>query len=240
MSTQKSKLLCMVIDDERPALLLLASFINKVEELSLVACVSDASEAVDLLKKRRVDLLFLDINMPRMNGLGLLNSLDYKPMVIFTTAFSNYALQSFEYNVVDYLVKPITEELFQRAIDKVLERASHKGYKSMLEVEKENSSRLEVRVSGKLVAINYDDIIYLQSFGNYVKIFLHKNMLLASSTMQESMKKLPESKFLRIHKSFIVNRDYVKSIDHTMVEINNTFLPIGISYRQFVTALFNE
>jgi DNA-binding LytR/AlgR family response regulator len=235
METNNSKLLCLIVDDEQPAQWVLSSYIKQVEQFELVGCAFDASEAQLFFNKTEIDVLFLDINLPGLTGFDLLNTLKHQPMVVFTTAFSDYALHSFEYNVVDYLVKPISRQQFSRAADRVLEKATLSKIKQH-KVTIEIPDKIEIRFANKSEWVKPEEIAYLQSCGNYVRVFLENKMLMVISTTRKLMEVLPANLFLQIHKSFVVNKIFIQSYNSSEVVVLNKSLPIGISYKQVVTS----
>ena len=230
----EDKLVCLVVDDEQPAQWVMSSFISETEKLQLSACVFDADEALQILKTQNIDLLFLDINLPGLSGLELLDTLEIQPMVIFTTAYEAYAVNSFDYNVVDYLVKPITRQHFDRAVGRALERAKLQEV-GPSEKEGFQSVSIDLNLGGSYEKVETKDISYLQSYGNYVKVFLENGrMILATSTTHQLMAQLPAPSFIRIHKSYIVNREFINAFSNNFVVVLDEKLPIGISYRQAV------
>lgn len=232
--SNEDTLVCLVVDDEQPAQWILTSYIRETEKLELSSCVFDAVEALQILKTQNIDLLFLDINLPGLSGLELLDTLDFQPMVIFTTAYAAYAVNSFDYNVVDYLVKPITREHFDRAVGRAFDKAR---IQEVGHPEKEafHSMAIELNLGGSFETVDTNNIIYLQSYGNYVKVFLENGrMILATSTTHQMMAQLPASSFMRIHKSYIVNRKFIDAFSNNFVVALKEKLPIGISYRQAV------
>lgn len=236
MTTSSVKLVCLIVDDEQPAQWILTSYIRDTEKLELADCAFDAAEALQVLKTRDIDLLFLDINLPGLSGLDLLDTLETQPMVIFTTAYASYAVDSFDYNVVDYLVKPITRQHFDRAVGRALDRAK---LQEAGHIEKEPFQLLSIdlNLGGSSEKVDTTDIVYLQSYGNYVKVFLENGrMILATSTTHQLMAQLPEPSFIRIHKSYIVNRKFINVFSNNFVVVLKDKLPIGISYRQAVLA----
>jgi len=227
------RLRCLVVDDEQPAQWVLSNFINQTTSLELIACVYDGLEAMKVIKSDDIDLLFLDINLPGMGGLEMLNILDKQPMIIFTTAFSSYAVNSFDYNVVDYLVKPISRELFDRAVKRALERVKS-GEEIQEDEVVDKAKMVEVNTGGDFEYVEAGKIMYIQSYGNYVKVFTTTRMILGTSTTHKMFSALPKSLFLRIHKSYIVNKDFIGSYNNSGIMVEKEKLPIGISYRQSV------
>lgn len=233
-TSNEDKLVCLVVDDEQPAQWILTSYISETEKLELSGCAFDATEALQALKTQNIDLLFLDINLPGLSGLDLLDTLEVQPMVIFTTAYAAYAVNSFDYNVVDYLVKPINRQHFDRAVGRALDRAR---LQEVGHAEKETfeSLGIDLNLGGSFETVETNDIIYLQSYGNYVKVFLENGrMILATSTTHQLMAQLPAPSFIRIHKSYIVNRKFINAFSNNFVVVLTEKLPIGISYRQAV------
>lgn len=234
MTESPEKLTCLVVDDEQPAQWVLRSFIEQNEKLVLVDCVYNAVEAQEILKTQNIDLLFLDINLPGLSGLELLETLDFQPMVIFTTAYASFAVNSFDYNVVDYLVKPVTPKHFERAVGRALERAQLQEVKRM-PGEIYHAKLIDLNLGGNFKTVNTENIIYLQSYGNYVRVYVENDkMILATSTTHQLMNELPSQSFIRIHKSYIVNRRFISAFSGNSVVIGKEKLPIGISYRQAV------
>ena len=239
-TSNEDKLVCMVVDDEQPAQWILSNYINNTKELELLACAFDSVEALQILNSKNVDLLFLDINLPGLSGLDLLDTLEIQPMVIFTTAYASYAADSFDYNVVDYLVKPINREHFDRAVGRAIGRAK---LQELAHPEKElfQSFSIDLNLGGSFETVEATDIIYLQSYGNYVKVFLENGrMILATSTTHQLMAQLPPQSFLRIHKSYIVNRKFIDAFSNNFVVVSKEKLPIGISYRQAVLSAMSS
>lgn len=233
MEPNNEKLICLVVEDEQPAQWALKAFISETPNLELAGTAFDAVQALEILKSRPIDLLFLDINLPGLSGLEMLDSIEFQPMVIFTTAHASYAAESFEYNVVDYLIKPVSKQHFDRAVSRAYERTL---LKEVLDNSDEAlpSARIELNLGGATESVDTADILYLQSYGNYVKVYLEGRMLLATSTTHQLQSQLPAKSFLRIHKSFIVNRRYIKAYSNNSVVVGQEKLPIGISYRQSV------
>ncbi len=237
--TDYKKLKCLVVEDEQPAQWVLKFFIEQNEFLDLLAIASDAKEAKEIIEKNDIDLLFLDINLPGISGIDFLNSLSSQPPVIFTTAYAAYAAVSFEYNVIDYLLKPITEDHFKRAVQRAIDKMNAELIKNPLPIT-EIPTSIDIPIGSESVTANINDIIYLQSWGNYVKVFTHTQMILASISTQGLLDMLPSSKFIRVHKSFTINKDYVTSWNQKEVVVISNVIPIGISYRQSIQNALNR
>jgi two-component system LytT family response regulator len=213
---------CIIIDDEQGAHVILRKYISKLTDLKLLANCFNAIEAHNFLTSNHLDLIFLDINMPEIDGFSLLEMLDPRPMVIITTAYTDHAFKSYDFNVVDYLHKPISFQRFALAIQKA------KTWTKIHNVAVINKS-LEVITNKQKLQINVDEIEYIESLGNYIRIFW-KHPIICHMSTKHIEEQLPQN-FVRIHKSFIVNLNYIKSIKNLKVHTNNTTLPVGQSYK---------
>ena len=217
---------CIIVDDEPPAIKVLEKYIDTVPTLEISGTCSNAFEAMNLLAKSRVDLLFLDIQMPQLMGTELLRTLPNPPKVIFTTAHRGFAIEAFELDAVDYLLKPISFERFLKAVNKVLQT----NY-SLAEIPSPGISFVYFRADRKMVKVFLDDILYIESYRDYVLIHLKKEKLLkVKLTLNHVERMLPENQFLRIHRSFLVSMNKITAFTKTDVEIGRTELPIGKSY----------
>lgn len=221
---------CIVADDEPIARQIIESYIAEISYLSLEASCTNAFEVMEVLQQQSVDILFLDINMPKLSGLSLLKTILQKPHVIITTAYPEYAVEGFELSVTDYLLKPFSLERFLQAVLKVKDKTKSIA---VLPKEEVSSKSLFVKSDKKLVKLELDEINHIEAYGNYIKIFT-KVMVLTPHTLTEFLEKLPNN-FLRIHKSFVINFDKLKLIDGNQIILeNDTKLPIGKSYRKAV------
>lgn len=241
------KIRCLIADDEPLALQLIGDYVTRIPHLTLVAKCKNATDITGFLGQ--VDLIFLDIRMPGLSGLDLLRSLPSKPMVILITAYSEYALEGFELDVIDYLVKPVAFERFLQAVNKAtlryqLMRSAFPVQQQIPETEPENEQANKayffVKSGYKSVRINFDDILYIEGLKEYVTIYTaggHKYVKLAALKDLEGI--LPRRKFLRIHKSYIVAVHKVSAAYGNTVEIANITLPVGRSYKDEVAAVFS-
>jgi len=220
---------CLIVDDEPPAVRILQNYLCKLEGVSLVATAGNALEAYNILQKEKIDLIFLDINMPEISGLNLLKILKEPPAVILTTAYSEYALESYEYSVVDYLLKPIRFERFMAACEKA--RVARKQILS--NVETTVPDFIEFRINGGLKKLPVNDILYFQSLGNYIKVFLLQRSYIILLTTKEAESTLPKGQFLRIHKSYIVNMSKVGEFSNEYVDVAGVKLPLGKTYKRY-------
>ncbi len=224
----------VIVDDEARAVQLLEDYVSKVPSLEMVESFQNAIEAVSFLNKHAVDLLLLDIRMPDLSGLQLLSSLHSKPMVIFTTAHADNAVDGFKLDAIDYLVKPITFADFMKAASKAVYQAELASISQQLGKDKPSYANdyLFVKVDNRLVKISYRDILYVEGCGDYVAIY-HQDgrKLLCLQTMSQTLDKLPNQDFTRIHKSYIVNLHHVDAVQKDHVLIGNHDISIGRSYR---------
>nr|WP_282132605.1 LytTR family DNA-binding domain-containing protein [Cellulophaga baltica] len=200
--------------------------------LSLVASCKDAFEVMQVLAEQNVDVLFLDINMPKLSGLSLLKTLQMKPSVILTTAYPEYALEGFELSVTDYLLKPFSLERFIQAVQKV-ETNTKVINQGIIINDKEPISGVFVKSDKQIIKINFEAIEYVEAYGNYIKIFTPQ-MVLTPQTLSEFITKLPHQ-FMRIHKSYVVNFEKIKMIEGNLIHLQNDVkLPIGKSFKKDV------
>ncbi|WDF66399.1 LytR/AlgR family response regulator transcription factor [Flavobacterium sp. KACC 22763] len=220
---------CIIVDDEPAAHYVLANYIKQNPQLELVFQGYNGIEAMNYLRENPVDLMFLDINMPEISGMELLKILPTHPKTILTTAYSEFALESYDYGVIDYLLKPIYFPRFLKAIDRFF------ATESVKQKAEETVNSVSVKVDGYLMEIELDQLLYAQSFGNYVKLHTTKRTYLASITTTEFEKCLPEKSFMRIHKSYIVALDKIDATEKDFVVIKNERIPIGITYKRELT-----
>lgn len=229
-------LTCIIADDEPIARQILENYIEQIPNLELSASCKDAFEVLEILQKQSVDILFLDINMPKLSGLSLLKTLHKRPNIIITTAYPEYAIEGFELSVTDYLLKPFSLERFIQSVIKVQKKhLLKKDVVSVLvkETEEINSS-VFVKSDKKLIKIPFHTIKYIEAYGNYIKVYTD-TMILTSNTLSHFFKKLPKEDFIQIHKSFVINFNELKLIEGNQVVLNNnSILPIGKSYRKLV------
>jgi len=218
---------CIIVDDEPAAHYVLANYIKQNPQLELVFQGYNGIEAMDYLRENPVDLMFLDINMPEISGMELLKILPTHPKTILTTAYSEFALESYDYGVIDYLLKPIYFPRFLKAVDRFFGAETAKA-----KTEETVVNSVSVKVDGYFMDIELDQLLFAQSFGNYVKLHTIKRTYLASITTSEFEKCLPEKNFMRIHKSYIVALDKIETTDKDFVIIKNEKLPIGITYKR--------
>jgi DNA-binding LytR/AlgR family response regulator len=216
---------CAIIDDEPLSRDVLRQFISDHPDLILAGEYKDALESISGIEAIPVDLLLLDINLPKLSGINFYKTLANKPLVIFTTAYPEFALDGFELNAVDYLMKPIPFDRFLHAIQKVKERL-----KPQIAIQ----DHIMLKVDKKLYRTPYEDILFLEAFGDYAKVHLDNQVLVITSTMKKMEAELPIPLFIRVHKSFIVNTSKVAFIEGNQISIGNQMVPIGLRYRENV------
>ncbi len=218
-----NKLNCLIVDDELGAHYVLEAHIAKVQALKIIGNCYNALEAANMLHRERVDILFLDINMPELTGFDLLKTLPNRPQVIVTTAYSEFALESYEYDVVDYLLKPISFSRFLKAVNKVIQQGDT--------TTAPTAATLELKTGNTQTTVEADDIYYIQSLGNYVKVFLENRSLVVKATTAEMEKLLQDQSFISIHKSYIIAAEKVETIGVRHVIIQGATLPVGQTFK---------
>ncbi|WP_282039971.1 LytR/AlgR family response regulator transcription factor [Saccharicrinis aurantiacus] len=219
---------CIAIDDEPLALKQMLAYIKKTGFLSLVADFDSAIEALPFLQNNEVDLMFVDINMPDINGMEFVKSLNNPPKVIFTTAYSEYAFDGFKVNAVDYLLKPIAYSEFLKAASK----AQELYFKPQEETIEHNDEYLFIKSEYKLVRINYRDIKYIEGMREYVRIFLDNDTpLMALMSIKKLVEHLPSKDFMRVHRSFIVNLNKVNMVERMRIVFGKTYIPVSEQYK---------
>lgn len=224
------KLRCLVVDDESLAIKGISNYIDKLDFLEMEASCSSAIEAADILKKREIDLMFLDINMPHLSGLDFLESLDNPPLTIITTAYSEYALDGFRLNVVDYLMKPIAFKRFFQAASKA--QTLYQSHLVLKNGNDEAKSTMYVRQGDAFRRITWESILYVESMQNYLKLHFKDRVLTIHQTMASLEDILPKDSFFRIHRSFLVNIAYIESIAGGRLFVNGKELPISKPRRE--------
>ncbi len=218
----------IAIDDEPLALEVVKSLSSKVPFLELKAVFTDAFKATEYLQKEKPDLLFLDIKMPDISGMELLKSLLQPPLVIFTTAYAEHAVQSFELDAVDYLLKPFSLSRFLKACNKAHELYLLRNNKDAGPIP----AFIFIKSGYEQIRVDLGEVLYLESAGNYMNFVLETRKILSRLSMQEALEMLPKDKFIRIHRSYIIARDKVEKTDRQQVWIGNTLIPIGSAYEE--------
>ncbi len=227
-----NKLKCIAIDDEPLALSLIRSYVARFPSLELINTFEDAISGAEYLQRHSVDLLFVDINMPDITGIDLVRSLDPRPMVIFTTAYKNFALEGFELEALDYLLKPIDQARFKKAVDRAIDFYAYK-HPSTSNAQQDH---LYVFSEYRQVKINLAEVEYMESMEDYVKIYStgQPKPVITLVTLKKMLEKLPQDRFKRIHRSYIIAVDKVKFIHNRKLSLTEAELPIGESYTESV------
>jgi len=224
---------CIIVDDEKTARNIIKNYIEDTSFLELKGEFKNALEALEYLRDNTVDLLFLDIEMPKLSGLNFASLLDTKIKIIFTTAHREFALEGFELNAVDYLLKPFSFDRFLKAVQKTI----------VIHHSSEKSPALDhifVKVNKQMQKINYDTLLYIEGLSNYVKIHTHTETLVVYDKLSNLTKNLPSNQFMRVHKSYIINTTKIKLYTKEFVEIENTHIPISSTYRSKLLAFLNN
>ncbi|MFK5959473.1 MAG: LytTR family DNA-binding domain-containing protein [Lutibacter sp.] len=226
------KIKCIIIDDEPLAIKVIENYLNEFKNMELIATFNSAIAALPIIEKNEVDVIFLDINMPKMNGLEFLKTLPTKPHIVITTAYREYAVESFDLDVLDYLVKPIPFGRFLKAINKIGNRVNLEKDTSNKVVFKEEPY-IFLKVDKKLMKIKLNDILYIESLKDYIKVITILGDYLVHKSMTSISEELPSDIFLRIHRSFTISLNKITSLEGNSVEIANRRIPIGRNYLQF-------
>jgi DNA-binding LytR/AlgR family response regulator len=218
------KLKCLVVDDEELARILLKTYIEKMENLTLIGITENPLEALQILQNQEVDLLFLDIQMPELSGTSLAKIVNPKTRIIFTTAYSQYALDGFDLNVLDYLLKPITFERFEQAIDKA---------KDYFQIQNQEET-ITIKSGYDLHKIRLEDILFIEGSSEYVTFQTTEKRIMSYQTLKSLEVSLPNQQFMRVHRSYIVNRNKVNSLKGKEILIENFKIPVSETYLEVV------
>lgn len=235
------KIKCLIVDDEPPAREVLKRYVQDLPMLELAGECGNAIQAITALQQGAVDLLFLDIRMPQLNGNDLLKTLKNPPKVIFTTAYTEYALEGYELDVVDYLMKPVRFDRFIKAVNKAFPLPAQKSLaeEALAPPEKKNDSFVYFRADRKMVKVLLSDILYIESMKDYVKVFAAAGPVITKQSISSVEAMLPEKEFVRTHRSFIVSVSRIKTFTTELIEIGNAEIPIGKLYRNAVIKLLS-
>jgi len=229
---------CIIVEDETLAQDVIKDHLKKIKEFELVGIYRNALEAMEALRTKEVDVMFLDIYLPGMTGLDMLRSLPDPPLVVLTTAYAEYALESYEFSVIDYLLKPISFERFSKAVNKIKEGRlfSHVGK----EQGRPSQDHIFIKSNNKFFKVNFSEIMYIQGMKDYLKIHTAEYTLVTHQTMNEMEKILPATQFIRVHKSYIIALAQIKTIYGNSIELGKTTIPIGINYKETVMNLVSR
>jgi DNA-binding LytR/AlgR family response regulator len=233
---------CIIIDDEPAAIEVLASFAERTPNLSLLRTFRDPLQSITYLRDTKVDLIFLDINMPELSGMELLKVLIHPPLVIFTTAYTEYAIESYEKNAVDYLLKPVTFERFLIAVNKVQSRLESTIAEEQI-IPKASTTSEEIiylKSGPKTHRVALNEVSYLEKDGHYISFYLKDKKVVARLSMKDVFEVIPKTKFIQVHKSFIVSIAFVETIERHQIKIGGAYIPIGKTHRKEVHEFFKS
>lgn len=225
---------CLIIDDEPLSQEVIADFVKDCPELKLAGICNNALEAANILQSQNIDLIFLDINMPRLSGLGFVKSLKIKPLIVFVTAYPEYALDGFEVDAVDYLLKPVSFERFRIAINKVVERCQTQNRKEQL------GGHIMVRADKKSYKVNFNEILYLEAQGDYIRFFTATDKLMVHGKLKDFLEKLPSEFFVQIHKSYVISIAKVVYLEGSLVRIGQYSLPVSLNFKNQLIKKLDE
>ena len=223
---------CLIVDDEPLSRDVLRKYISEIKDLDLQAECSNAAEASHELNKTGVDIIFLDINMPGLSGISFARSLRVSPLIIFTTAYPEYAVEGFELDATDYLVKPYSFERFLKAVNRALERLQENQVR-------ETEGKILVKADKKLYALLYSEILLIEGQGDYIRIRTARENLVVHDTMKRFLSRLPEESFMRIHKSFVINLEHISYIEGNQVRIGDHSIPVSPAQRDELLSRFS-
>jgi DNA-binding LytR/AlgR family response regulator len=226
---------CIIIDDEPLAIELITFYVQQTPMLNLLGSFSDASQAIEFIQNHEIDLLFLDIQMPHINGIQLLKSLNKPPMVIFSTAFNEYAVEGFELQAIDYLLKPFDIKRFQKAVKKADELFS---LKKAAEPQKEPF--IFVKADYQMLKINISSILFIEGWDDYIKIYVSDKPILTLMSLKSIMEQLPHQEFVRVHRSYIVPIKKIESVRNKVIKIASKEIPVGSTYAESLYHLMNK
>ena len=227
---------CIVVEDEPLAQNVLRKYIGEHPTLELIAVCNDALEAQTILTQENIELVFLDINLPKLSGINFIKTLVRPPLIIFTTAYPEFAVEGFELNAVDYLLKPFSFERFLKAVNKATEKLNTTNQNS----DGNKSGFIFLKADKKIHKIDLDSIHFIEAIGDYMKVVTDSGQLIINETMKKLQEELPVRSFIRVHKSFIISRNKIKFIEGNYVQVEDKSIPIGATYRNEVLASIDK
>lgn len=228
-----TKVNCLIVDDEPLAIEVIAAHVKKLGHLNIVATCSNAIKAIEIMQSTKVDLIFLDIQMPKLTGIDFIKTLQYQPQIVLTTAYRDYAIESYELNVADYLLKPISFERFVAAVQKACSNISKAGVNPQNSIEKE-APFIYLKADKKMMKILLDDIHYIESLKDYVRVKSNSKDIISHQKISYLEENLPQELFMRVHRSFIVPLRKIKSYTSSSIEVPGYEVPIGRLYKDNV------
>jgi DNA-binding LytR/AlgR family response regulator len=224
---------CLIVDDEPLSRDVLRKYIHEVKDLQLIGECGDASEATQQLNKIRVDMIFLDINMPGLSGISFARSLTTSPLIIFTTAYPEHAVEGFELDATDYLVKPYSFERFLKSVNRAFEKLQEMSDPAT------SQGKILVKADKKLYALQYSELLFIEGLGDYIQIHTGKKTLVVHDTIKNFLASLPEQEFMRIHKSYVINLKRIEYIEGNQVRIGEHSLPVSPLLREELLTRFS-
>ncbi len=233
-----SAIRCLIIEDEPLAQNVLKKYIEDLPSLELVAICDDALQAQGIVQSKNIQLIFLDINLPKLSGINFLKTLPKPPAVIFTTAYAEFAVEGFELNAIDYLLKPFSFERFMKAVNKASVKTGPAGNAAI--EEKNTDDFIFLKADKKIYKIDLEDILYAEATGDYVKVVTKDGPYIANITLKKLLEELPANGFFRVHKSYIISASKIKFFEGNYVKVGNTEVPIGAAYREEIFARLKE
>ena len=243
------KLRCLLVDDEPLAHKVIQNYVNRLHTLEVIGNCFNAVEAINFLYEHEVDLMFLDIHMPELNGLEMLKTLPSPPRVIVTTAYSEFALESYEFGIVDYLLKPIAFPRFLKAVNRVIEQTPNTSASQDTPPQtspnnskpaSKNDEYLFLKENQITHKVFLNDILFIQAYGNYLKFFTEQKMIMVAETMKNIAAKLPEDQFMRVHKSYVVSLAKIDQIEGNQIRLKDEVVPVGNKYRLLFEQRFKK
>lgn len=219
---------CIAVDDEAPALKIIEQFVSQTPEIELAAVFRNPVMAAGWMAENRIDILFLDIQMPQQSGIEMLRELSYKPLVVFTTAFSEFAIDAFDLDAIDYLRKPFSYERFLKAVKKATEHiALIKGASGKQDDTEPGENYVVIKTDGKIIKVFFEEILYVEGFQEYIKIHTSKGRYITYQRMKNMDSVLPASMFMRVHRSYIVSLKHILSISGNMLDVEGHQIPVS-------------
>jgi len=232
------KIKCIIIDDEPLAISVIENHLKNFDNIEIVESFNNPLNAYRILEQEKIDLIFLDINMPKMTGFDFIENLSYKPLIVITTAYREYAVKSYELNILDYLVKPIPFNRFLKTINKVYQQVYIGNAKSDFTLQQE--PHIFLKVNKKLIKVNLNNILFIESLKDYIKVITTLGDYVVHKSLTAITEELPQSNFIRIHRSYTISVNKVVALEGNTVEISNRKIPIGRNYvKQTKERIFN-
>ena len=229
------KLNCIAVDDEPLALNIIKKYVHEIPGLNFLGSCGDALEGMAFIKKEKVDLIFLDINMPKLSGISFLKSTKNPPMVIFTTAYPEYAIEGFELEAIDYLLKPFSFERFLKAVNKAVDR-----FQLMESAKEFPKDHIYVKSDKRLYRVLFDEILYLEAYGDYVKVYTTDKMFLTKRKLSTIVKEFPAAHFLQVHRSYVISLKHIKYLEGNHVNIGENKIPVSAGHRESLLLALNK